>query len=67
MQNMHEWKKTNDSHAGYNKRMGLMENQIHFLREECNFKNQIDKLPARVFNNENRQIKLYNGNIFDFC
>ena len=37
MKSMHECRKTNDSHAEWNKRMELMENQINFL-QECNLK-----------------------------
>ena len=58
MKNMHECNKTNDSHVECNKRMELMENQINFLQEECNFKTKlINSLLENLFNHENRQIK----------
>ena len=41
MKNIHECNKTNDSHAEFNKRMELMENQIHFLQDECNYKTKL--------------------------
>ena len=63
MKNMHECNKTNDSHAQCNKRMELMENQINFLQEECIFKvKSINYLLENLFNHENHQTKLHNGN-----
>ena len=38
IKNMLECNKTNESHVQWNKRMELMENQINFLQEKCNFK-----------------------------
>ena len=37
IKNMLECNKTNESHVQCNKRMELMENQINFLQEKCNF------------------------------
>ena len=40
-----------------------MENEIKFLREECNFKTKlISSLLENLFNHENRQTKLHGGN-----
>ena len=41
MTNMHEYNKTDDSHVECNKSMELMESQINFLQEECNFKTKL--------------------------
>ena len=41
MKNMHECNKANESLTECNKRMELIENQIKFLREECNFKTKL--------------------------
>ena len=63
MKNMHKCNKTNDSHAESNKRMELMENQINFLQEGCNFKTKLkNSLLENLFNHENHQTKLHNGN-----
>ena len=43
--------------------MELTENQINFLREECNFKTKlINSLLENLFNHETHQTKLHNGN-----
>ena len=43
--------------------MELMENQINFLQEECNFKTElINSLLVNLFNKENHQTKLHNNN-----
>ena len=63
MKNIHECNKTNDSHVECNKRMELMENQINFLQEECNFKTKlINSLLENLFNYEYHQTKLRNNN-----
>ena len=63
MKNMHECNKTNDSHAECNKRLELIENQINFLQEECNFKTKlINSLLENLFNYEYHQTKLRNNN-----
>ena len=63
MKNMHKCNKTNDSHAESNKRMELMENQINFLQEECNFKTKLkNSLLENLINHDNHQTKLHNGN-----
>ena len=63
MKNMHECNKTNDSHAECNKRLELIENQINFLQEECNFKTKlINSLLENLFNHENHPAKWHNGN-----
>ena len=63
MKNTHKCNKTNDSHAESNKRMELMENKINFLQEECNFKTKLkNSLLENLFNHENHQTKLHNGN-----
>ena len=60
---MLECNKTNDLHAECNKRIELMENKINFLREECKFKIKlINSLLENLFNHENHQTKLHNGN-----
>ena len=63
MKNMHECNKSNDSHVECNKRMELMENQINFLQEECNFNTKLmNFLLENLFNLENHQPKLHNNN-----
>ena len=62
MKNMHECNKSNDSHVECNKRMELMENQINFLQEECNFNTKLmNFLLENLFNLENHQTKLQNN------
>ena len=39
-----------------------MENQINFLRAECNFKTKLINSLENFFNHENHQTKLHNGN-----
>ena len=59
MKNVHEYKKTDDSHVECDKRMELMESQINFLQEECNFKTKlINSLLEILFNHKNHQTKL---------
>ena len=58
MKNMHEYNKTDDSHVECNKRMELMESQINFFQEECNFKTKlINSLLENLFNHKNHQTK----------
>ena len=53
-----------NSHAECNKRIEFIENEIKFLREECNFKTKlISSLLENLFNHENRQTKLHNGKV----